>query len=250
MTMLRSDVQGSVLQQLGLLVDVLALSDQHSAEVEIAEFASTPHVIECLLAGITLTEVEGESVLGCADLAQDVVISLPLKQGIADSGVAVVGRVVQGSPLAVILGVNRGARLQEQADSLQTALLACKVKRGALQVILPLHLSLIDQQGLHELHMVVHSRQMQRRPLLIRVTVHFRAIFNEQASGFVIADIGSVVEGRPPVRVDIVDIGVAVLDYCLERLRFVLLFRAQNGLVNRCFAENRHAMVDLVTTVH
>ena len=49
---------------------------------------------------------------------------------------------------------------------------------SALEVVLPLHLGLIDEQRLEQVDVIVHGRQVQRRPLLVRVTVDFGAIFN------------------------------------------------------------------------
>ena len=124
------------------------------------------------------------------------------------------------------------------------------MKGSALEVVLPLHLGLVDQEGLHEVDVVVHRGQVQRRPLLVRVTVHFGAIFDQDARSFEVADVSRVVQRRPPVRVDVVHVRVAVLDDSLECVGLVLLLGAQHGLVDRCLAKDAHPVVDLVAAVH
>lgn len=55
-------------------------------------------------------------------------------------------------------------------------------------------------------------------------------------------------EGCPAVRVDVVDIGVAVLNDRLKCLR-LLLFITQHCFVDGRFSENRHAVVDLIAAI-
>ena len=95
-----------VLQQLRLLIDLLALADQDPDEVQVAKLARPPHMIKRLLASIALAQVECQAVLSGAYFAEDVVVGLPLEQRIANAGVSIVARVVQWRPLAVILGVD------------------------------------------------------------------------------------------------------------------------------------------------
>jgi hypothetical protein len=81
-------------------------------------------VLERFLAWVTLAEVEGKFVLSGPDLTKHVVISLPLKKGVADAGMAVVSGVVEWGPLSVILRVDIGSALQEQDAGFQATLLA------------------------------------------------------------------------------------------------------------------------------
>ena len=54
MTVLRGDVQRRVLKHLCLLVDFLALADKYPHEVEVAQLARPPNMIEGLLTGVAL----------------------------------------------------------------------------------------------------------------------------------------------------------------------------------------------------
>lgn len=55
MTMLSCDVQWSILQSLSLLIDILTLSNENSAHVEVSIFTGSPDMLECMLRAITLT---------------------------------------------------------------------------------------------------------------------------------------------------------------------------------------------------
>lgn len=107
--MLCCDMQRRILHHLGLLVNILSLSDQDAGNVLVSRLARPPHVIERLLARIALAHVEGQLILCRANLAQHVVVSLPLEQRVADTRVPIVGGVVQWSPLSVILSVDVGS---------------------------------------------------------------------------------------------------------------------------------------------
>ena len=70
-------------------------------------------MLECLLAVVTLAKVESKFVLRRADLAKDVIVGLPLQECIAYARMAIVGRIVQRSPLAMILCIDVGSILQK-----------------------------------------------------------------------------------------------------------------------------------------
>lgn len=147
--MLGSDVQGSVPQILRLFIHVLTFADQHPHKVKVALLACSPDVIESFFAVVTLAQVERKSILRRAHIDQHVVVSLPLEQQVANLGMTVVGRVVEWGPLSVILGVNVCSTLEEKHYGCQATLLAGQVQGSALQVVLPLHLCLVDEQSLH-----------------------------------------------------------------------------------------------------
>ena len=81
-------------------------------------------MLERFLARITFAEVEGKLVLGGPNLTKHVVVCLPLKEGVADAGMAVVSGVVERSPLSVILRVDVGTALQQKDAGIQATLLA------------------------------------------------------------------------------------------------------------------------------
>ena len=70
-------------------------------------------MLESFLAIVALAQVESELVLRRADFSQDVVVSLPLQERVTDARVAIVRRVVQWSPLAVVLCVDVRSVLQK-----------------------------------------------------------------------------------------------------------------------------------------
>lgn len=148
-TMLGSDVQWSVPQSLSLLVYVLPFPNKHSHKVKVALLARPPNVTESFLTIVTLAVVEGEFVLSGPHVDQDVIIGLPLEQLVADSSMAIVGRVVEWGPLSMVLRVDVCPTLKEKHYSCQATFLAGQVQGSTLQVVLPFHLCLVDQQSLH-----------------------------------------------------------------------------------------------------
>ena len=104
--MLSCDVQWCVFQHLSLLIDVLALADEYSDKIKITELASAPHMVKRLLARVTFAEVEGKFILGGAHFSQNIIVCLPLKQSVANAGMAIVRCIVQWCPLAMILGID------------------------------------------------------------------------------------------------------------------------------------------------
>ena len=91
---------------------------------------------------------------------------------------------------------------------------------------MPLHLGLVDKQSLEQVHMVVHRSQMQGRPLLIRITVDFGAIFDKKTGSFKITDVCSVMQRCPSVGIDIVHVGMAILNNCRQSISFLFFFVA------------------------
>ena len=104
--MLSRNVQWCVLQHLSLLIDVLALADEYSDKIKVAELACAPHMVECLLASVAFAEVEGKFILCRAHFSQNIIVGFPLEQCVANAGMAIVRCIVQWCPLAMILGID------------------------------------------------------------------------------------------------------------------------------------------------
>ena len=83
--MFGSDVQWSIPHRLRLFICILTLSNEHAYHVEVSVFAGPPHVLESLLAVVTLAEVESKFVLCRADLAEDVIVGFPFKKSVANT---------------------------------------------------------------------------------------------------------------------------------------------------------------------
>ena len=126
------DVQRSVSHRLRLFVSILALSDEHAYQVEVSVLAGPPHMLESLLAVVALAQIEGKFILSAADFAQDIVVGLPLQEGVTDARMTVIRGVVKRRPLAMVLGIDVRSVLQEQDAGLETTALACKVQWCAL----------------------------------------------------------------------------------------------------------------------
>lgn len=97
--------------------------------------------------------------------------------------------------------------------------------------------------------MVVGGTQVQGCALLVRVAVHLGTVLDKDACGLEVADIGGMVERCPTVSVDVVHVGMAVLNDGFKSIGF-LLFIAKYSLVDRSFSKNAHSFIDLVTTVN
>ena len=69
-------------------------------------FTSAPDMVECFLTLVALAEVESKFVLRRSHFPQDIVVSLPLEQSVANFRMAVVSCIVKRGPLAVILRVD------------------------------------------------------------------------------------------------------------------------------------------------
>ena len=78
MTLLGRNVKWRVLKCLCLLVDILALSDQYANHVKVASFAGAPYMLECMLALVTLAQIEGQLVLCSAHILEHIIVGLPL----------------------------------------------------------------------------------------------------------------------------------------------------------------------------
>ena len=61
---------------------------------------------------------------------------------------AIIGGVMQGSPLAMVLSVDVGSVLEQDYAGFEATALASQVQRRALKVILPFHLRFVDQKCL------------------------------------------------------------------------------------------------------
>ena len=56
--MLRGDVQRSILESLGLFIDVLSFSDEYADHIEVSILAGSPNMLEGMLATIAFAQVE------------------------------------------------------------------------------------------------------------------------------------------------------------------------------------------------
>ena len=146
--MFGSDVQWRIPHRLSLFICILALSYEHANHVEISVFAGPPHMLESLLAVVTLAKIEGKLILSAANFAKNIVVSLPLEQGVTDTRVTIICGVVKRRPLSMVLSINIGSMLEKQDTCLETTALACKVQWCAFKVILPFHLGLVDEERL------------------------------------------------------------------------------------------------------
>ena len=122
------DVQRSISHRLRLFVSILALSDEHTYQVEVSVLAGPPHMLESLLAVVALAQIEGKFILSAADFAQDVIVGLPLQEGVTDARMAIICGVMKRCPLAMVLSIDVRSMLQEQDAGLETTALACKVQ--------------------------------------------------------------------------------------------------------------------------
>ena len=148
MAVLCCNVQRSISHRLRLFVSILALSYKHAYHVEVSVLASPPHMLESFLAVVALAQIEGKFILSAANFAKNIIVGLPLEKGVTDARVAIISGVVKRCPLAMVLSIDVGSMLKEQDAGFETTALACKVQWCALQVILPLHLCLIDEKSL------------------------------------------------------------------------------------------------------
>ena len=79
------DVERCISQGLSLLIDILALSDQNTNQIKVSVLAGSPDMLECLLAIVTLAEIESKSVLRRADFTEDVIVGFPFKKSVANT---------------------------------------------------------------------------------------------------------------------------------------------------------------------
>ena len=124
MTLLGRNVKWRVLKCLCLLVDILALSDQYANHVKVASFAGAPYMLECMLALVTLAQIEGQLVLCSAHILEHIIVGLPLQQGVANGWVAVIGCVMQRCPLTMVLCVDVSSSNEQKHNSIKTSTLA------------------------------------------------------------------------------------------------------------------------------
>ena len=105
------DVQRSVSHRLRLFVSILALSDEPAYQVEVSVLAGPPHMLESLLAVVTLAKIEGKLILSAANFAKNIIVSLPLEKGVTDARVAIICGVVKRCPLSMVLCIDIGSML-------------------------------------------------------------------------------------------------------------------------------------------
>ena len=90
---------------------------------------------------------------------------------------------------------------------------------------------------------------MERSSLLVGVTVDLGAVLDQLAGRLKVAYVGGVMQRGPAIRVDIVDISVAVFKNGLESVTLALLVRAEHSLVDGSFTENAGSLIDFITTI-
>lgn len=91
---------------------------------------------------------------------------------------------------------------------------------------------------------------MQRSLVLIAVGIHIRTLVDQGFCGLVIACVRAVVERRPAVRVNRIDVTVALLDDGQERLWLFLDYGGEDGLVDWSLIKNTFPIVNLVAAIH
>ena len=109
--MFSSDVQWCISHRLRLFISILAFSYEHTYHVEVSILAGPPHMLESLLAVVTLAKIEGKLILSAANFTKNIIVSLPLKKGVTDARVAIICGVVKRCPLSMVLCIDIGSML-------------------------------------------------------------------------------------------------------------------------------------------
>ena len=144
--------------------------------------------------------MDGLLVLRVLELSEAVLVGLPLEKLVADSLVAVVGSVVQCSPLPHVLSVDVSSRGEEQVHALGVASLAREMERCAFLFIDPLDLGTVSQKKLDQSFVIVQSSEVERRPRLVRVSVHLSAaIADQDGSALKISVVGGMMKSSPAI---------------------------------------------------
>ena len=91
-----------------------------------------------MLAVISLAQVKGKLILSRPDIFQNIVVCFPFQESIAYFSMAIICCIVQWCPLAMVLSIDIRRVLEQHHKCIEASLLACKVKRCALEFVLPL----------------------------------------------------------------------------------------------------------------
>ena len=141
-TVLGSDMEGSVLVHNSLLIHVLAFTKQNSYLIKVTFFTGTPDMCESFFGRLILGHIESKLVLGSFHSLELIIIGLKLEEHVGHLRVTVVGSVMKTSPLSVIDSVNISTFLQEKFSRLDSSFPACHVQRRA-----PLLIRLLKVRG-------------------------------------------------------------------------------------------------------
>ena len=120
---------------------------------------------------------------------------------------------------------------------------------SALEVILPLHFGLVDEERLHQVHVIIHRGHVQRCSLLIRVTVYFGAIFNQETGSFKVSDVRRMMQGCPSIAVNIVNVCMAIFYYGSKCISFHFFCVAEDSFMNGSLTQYAHTIINLVATI-
>ena len=90
---------------------------------------------------------------------------------------------------------------------------------------------------------------MQGCPILVAESIYISICCDQGARRVDVADVGSVVEGGPAVGVNVVDVGVAVLNDSFEGVWLGILKR-ENSLVDGSLSKDGLTIINLAATVH
>lgn len=125
------EMERSILLVDSHLVDVLPVPDEHADHVQVAIFACLPDVVEGLLDLVVLTDDEGGPVLTILKERELVLVSLVLDEEVDSIRVAVVGRIMERRPAAIVQSIYVGSLAQEELEAVLAALPAGQVERRA-----------------------------------------------------------------------------------------------------------------------
>jgi hypothetical protein len=96
--------------------------------------------------------------------------------------------------------------------------------------------------------MVVESSQVEGCSVLVAKSVYFGISFDQGASRLEVSDVGCVMERGPPIWINIVDVGVTVVNNCLEGVG-LHIFGREHSLVDWRFTKNGFSVINFAATI-
>ena len=157
---------------------------------------------------------------------------------------------MQRVPQSVIAAVDLGFGVKKPEHAIEGSFLASQVQRGAPEVISSLDVCLIVNKKAQDFVVVVCRGKVHRCAVLVRERVNIGSGLNQCLGGIVVSRVAGVVQGAPPIRIQVVDVGVAIFNDALEGVLFCLgLFVRENHFVDRCFSSDALTVVDTAATV-
>ena len=153
-------------------------------------------------------------------------------------------------PQSVIAAVDLSFGVKKPEHAIECSFLASQVQRGAPEVISSLDVCLIVNKKAQDFVVVVCRGKVHRRAVLVRERVNIGSGLDQGLGGIVVSRVAGVVQGAPPIRIQVVDVGVAIFNDALEGVLFCLgLFVRENHFVDRCFSSDALTVVDTAATV-